>query len=416
MGSAHLVKAPAGTTRLILLLLAAALVLRLGVITVAAVAVPDDLSNDVKHHAALVADPVGHLRHEPGMVEQYPPFLGFAEWITIKPWLALGASEATAQRLGSSIWDLAGMAVLLVAIAGRSRRGLLIIGVVWGAALIFWPTSALLGQDETIAACFVAVAILLAARHRLAAACAVLVLGLFVAKVFLLAVLLSFLLTAPASERRRAWTVSAVVLAALAGVTWLFSGTDGISQQLRYEIPYPAFTVSPWSTLLLHHDVSGTTAHDWSVVLATVAAVVVLALWWRHRGDRELGAARLGAALLLVVFAFLAVSNPEYLCIAAPLALFAALCSDDFGTVWALLVASTLAWAVNGAYHLLKDAAHDHGYELGLRGFQGDVSGRLAFLDVLHRGLVIALFLALLYTAYRLVMRPVIPSAVPDEL
>src|SRR3954447_2180695 len=334
MGSPGFVKAPARTRRLILLLLTAALVLRLGVIVVASVAGGDNLSNDVEHHAMLVDDPLGHLRHARGMVEQYPPFLGFAEWITVKPWLALGASDATAQRIGSSIWDLAGMAALLLVVAGRKRTDILLGAAVWGAALLFWPTSALLGQDETIAACFVAVAILLAARHRLVAACAVLVVGLFVAKVFLFAVLLAFLITAPTSERRRAWTVSAVAVAALVGVTWAFSGTDGLSQQLRYEIPYPAFTMSPWSTLLLHHDVSGPTAHDWSVVLATVAVAAVVALWWAHRSDRERGAPRLAAAMLLTIFAFLAVSNPEYLCIAAPLALAAAVLSDDIALVW----------------------------------------------------------------------------------
>src|SRR5262245_53291145 len=174
MGAPRSVKVPTGTTRLILLLLAAALVLRLGVIAVAAVTASDDLSNDVAHHEELVADPVQHLRHGPGMVVQYPPFLGFAEWITVKPWLALGASDVTAQRLGSSIWDLAGMAVLLLAVARRRRTDILIVGAVWGAALLVWPTSALLGQDETIAACFVAVAVLLSARHRVTAACAVL--------------------------------------------------------------------------------------------------------------------------------------------------------------------------------------------------------------------------------------------------
>jgi len=406
MGSPRLVKAPAGTTRLILLLLAGALVLRLGVIAVAAVAAPDDISNDVKHHALLVDDPAGHLTDSPAIVEQYPPYLGFAEWITVKPWLALGASEETSLRLGSSIWDLAGMAVLLLVVAGRRPTDILIVGAVWGAALLFWPTSALLGQDETIDACFVAVAVLLAARHRLAAACTVLVLGLFVAKVFLLAVLAAYLLTAPASERRRVWTVSAVLFAAFVGLTWLFSGTDGVSQQLRYEIPYPAFTMSPWSMLLLHHDVSGPTAHDWSIVLASAAVLAVLALWWRHRSDGADGAPRLAAAMLLAVVAFLAVSNPEYLCIAAPLALLAALLSDDIPVVWALVITSGLAWSVNGVYRLLKTTARDRGYELGLRGFQGDITGRLALLDVLHRGLVIALWVALLVTAYRLATRP----------
>src|SRR3954453_13795325 len=178
MGSPGLVKAPRRTRRLSLLLLCAAVVFRLGVIVVASVAGGDNLSNDVEHHAMLVDDPLAHLRHARGMVEQYPPFLGFAEWITVKPWLALGASDATAQRLGSSIWDLAGMAVLLLAVGKRRRADIVIVATVWGAALLFWPTSALLGQDETIAACFVAVAILLAVRRRLAAACALLVVGL----------------------------------------------------------------------------------------------------------------------------------------------------------------------------------------------------------------------------------------------
>jgi hypothetical protein len=218
-------------------------------------------------------------------------------------------------------------------------------------------------------------------------------------------VLAAYLLTAPASERRRAWTVSALAFAALVGVTLLFSGTDGISQQLRYEIPYPAFTMSPWSTLLLHHDVSGATAHDWSIVLATAAVLAVIALWRFHRRDGADGAPRLAAAMLLAVFAFLAVSNPEYLCIAAPLALFAALLSDDVAVVWALVVTSGLAWAVNGVYHALKTTAKDRGFDLGLRGFQGDITGRLALLDVLHRGLVLALWVALLATAYRLATR-----------
>jgi hypothetical protein len=395
-----------------LLLLAGALVLRLGVIAVASVAASDDISNDIKHHALLVDDPVGHLRDSPGIVEQYPPYLGFAEWVTVKPWIALGASDATALRLGSTVWDLAGMAVLLLVVAGRRRSDILIVGVVWGAALLFWPTSALLGQDETIAAAFVAVAVLLAARHRLAAACAVLVVGLFVAKVFLLAVLAAFLLTAPASERRRIWSVSAIALAALVGVTWFASGTDGISQQLRYEIPYPAFTISPWSTLLLHHQVSGATAHDWSIVLAGIAVVAVLGLWWFHRGDGADGAARLAAAMLLAAFAFLAISNPEYLCIAAPLALLAALLRDDLGLVWALIVCSTLAWAVNGVFKALKETATDRGYDLELRGFRGGITGRLAVLDVLHRGLLVAVWLALLVTAYRLATRPARPRAV----
>jgi hypothetical protein len=397
-------------------LLVGALVLRLGVIAIASLVASEDISNDITHHALLVDDPVGHLRDSPGIVAQYPPYLGFAEWITVKPWIALGAGEATALRLGSTVWDLAGMAVLLLVVAGRRRSDILIVGAVWGAALLFWPTSALLGQDETIAAAFVAVAVLLAARHRLAAACVVLVVGLFVAKVFLLAVLAAFLLTAPASERRRVWSFSAIALAALVGVTWLASGTDGISQQLRYEIPYPAFTISPWSTLLLHHQVSGATAHDWSLVLAAFAVVAVLGLWWFHRGDGADGSARLAAAMLLAAFAFLAISNPEYLCIAAPLALLAALLRDDIGLVWALIVCSTLAWAVNGVFRALKEIATDRGYDLELRGFRGAITGRLAVLDVVHRGLLVALWLALLVTAYRLATRPARPpAAVPSS-
>ena len=142
------------------------------------------------------------------------------------------------------------------------------------------------------------------------------------------------------------------------------------------------------------------------MVLAAAAVLAVLGLWWYHRSDGPDGAARLAAAMLLAAFAFLAVSNPEYLCIAAPVAFLAAMLHDDLGVVWALVVCSALAWAVNGVYRALKETAADRGYALGLRGFRGDITGRLAVLDVVHRGVLLALWLALLVTAYRLATRP----------
>jgi hypothetical protein len=113
-----------------------------------------------------------------------------------------------------------------------------------------------------------------------------------------------------------------------------------------------------------------------------------------------------------VTFALLAVSNPEYLCIAAPVAIVACLSIDRSRVPWGLLVAAALAWAVNVAYYLLRMAYDPTGSLLGLTGFRGSVKGRVAFLDAVHQGLLIALWLTLIATAWYWLMAE---AAVPED-
>ena len=67
---------------------------------------------------------------------------------------------------------------------------------------------------------------------------------------------------------------------------------------------------------------------------------------------------------------------------------------------------------MNGVFKALKETATDRGYDLELRGFRGRITGELAVLDIVHQGLLVALWLALLVTAYRLATRPARPRAV----
>jgi hypothetical protein len=180
---------------------------------------------------------------------------------------------------------------------------------------------------------------------------------------------------------------------------WALSGTDGLSQQLGYRASDIGFSITPWSTIVLHDNITSRTAIRWSVAFALVAVAATLWVWWRRRGDGEQGAYRLGAAMLFVCFAVLAVSNPEYLCIAAPVAIVACLQIDGNAVPWRLLIATTLAWAVNVAYHALPKVYSPSGAVV-YAGVEGNVSGRDRLIDTVHQGLVAATCLALLVTAW----------------
>jgi len=389
------------TTRTILLLLALALLIRLVVVVVAAGAKPTDSVSDSGYHARLLHDPIGHLEGNVAAVDQYAPYLGVAEWITAKPWVALGAGDLTALRLGSVVWDLAGMAILLAGIARWRPRCVLLAGLIWAVAPVMWPASAFAAQDEPFAAAIVAAAVVLVIRRHRRAALVLLVFGCFAAKVLLGPVVLAFLLTAPRATRRREWITVAVTAVGLAAVTWVVSGSDGLSQQFGYTPGNIGFSMTPWSTLVLHHVVTVNTANRTAIVLAGVAIVGVVALWSRHREDGEEGGYRLAAALLLACFALLAVSNPEYLCVVMPLAIVASTTIEGLQVPWGFLVVATLAWAVDLVYYFLRRAYDPTGTLLGRDGFQGDLSGSVRVLDAVHQALLLFLLVAVVVVAWR---------------
>ncbi len=127
--------------------LVGAAAVRMVVVDVATAFGPGDAVGDVMFHAPLLGDPVGHLRDPAVDLEQYPPCLGFAEWVTARPWIALGTGETTALRMGSVVWDLTGMAVLLAAVARAWPARLVLAGVLWAASPLVWPASAFGAQD-----------------------------------------------------------------------------------------------------------------------------------------------------------------------------------------------------------------------------------------------------------------------------
>jgi hypothetical protein len=373
------------TTATILLLLGLALAIRLVVVVGATRFGPADSVGDVTYHAQLVADPIAHLQGRSPDVSQYAPYLGFVEWVTAKPWLVLGASDTTALRLSSVTWDLIGMALLLIATARRFPDKLGFVGLVWAAAPIMWPASAWSAQDETITAAIIALIVLLHLRDRRIAAVAVCVLGLFLSKVLVLPVLAALLLTMPADRRVRAWTSAAVTGAAAVAVTWLLGGSDGLRGQLGYTTDVVGFSISVWATLVLHHVVDPVTAIHLSTVLAALGMAAVTVAWWRRREPGDLEMPRLAAGLLLVSFALLAISNPEYLCLVAPVGIIGAIGLEPIRQSWKLIALGALAWGINGIYYLLRRSYDPTGSLLGQTGFVDGVSRRIHLLDVIHQ-------------------------------
>ncbi len=385
----------------ILGLLGAAAAVRLVVVIVATAFGPGDAVGDVVFHGRLLADPVGHLREPTADLEQYAPYLGLAEWLTARPWVALGAGETTALRLGSVVWDLTGMAVVLVAVARAWPQRLVLAGALWAASPLVWPASAFAAQDEPIAAALVAVAVLAVVTGRTAGAVAVLVVGLFVAKVLLAPIIVAVVLTAPPSSRARVVGTAVATLVASVLATYALGGRDGLSSQLGYRADLVSFSMTPWSTMVLHDLVDVDTALDLSVALAAVAGIAVLAGWFGHRTTGSAGAARLGAALLFASFAMLAVSNPEYLAIAAPLAVVAVVASEGRPRPWLVTVAAGLAWFVNVVYYVLRKAYDPTGSLLPLEGFRGELSGRVRLLDAAHQGALLLCWVTLVAVAWR---------------
>jgi hypothetical protein len=393
--------------RTIVVLVALAVALRVLVFAGATAVGPDDSVSDVQYHAQLVHHPVEHLRGSLPDVRQYAPYLGFLERATAAPWLALGTSDTTALRLGAITWDVFGMLLLVVVLARRRADLALAGGLVWAIAPLLWPASAYAAQDEPIAAAFLVVALVFLLAGWRSAGIVTLVVALFAAKVLLAPVLLAVLLTGPGGRARsKESTLTALALAGAAAVTWVLSDTDGLSQQLRYHSDNVAFSMTPWSTMVLHHVVTPATANRLSIALAAVAVGAVIVTWSRTSrtsragGDPTIGGAQLASALLITTFALLAISNPEYLCLVVPVAIVAGAVAT-VQVPWGLVLAGALAWSVNVVYYLLRTAYDPTGDLLGATGFVGDLSGKVRVLDALHQGLLAALWFTMIVTAWR---------------
>jgi hypothetical protein len=238
-------------------------------------------------------------------------------------------------------------------------------------------------------------AILLHLAHRPLAAVALATAGLFLAKILILPIVVALLLVTPAARQAKAWLTALGTLGVGALVTWAISGTDGLSQQLGYTEEVIGFSISAWSTLVLHHVFEPVTAIRISIGLALVGVAVTLFLWQRDRLRDDLEGSRLGAALVVASIALLAVSNPEYICVAAPMAIVGCIGLRATMQATLLIAMSSVAWAINFVYYLLRKAYDTTGTMLGLEGFVTPTGRTVRILDATHQvALVLFAYLA----------------------
>ena len=301
-------------------------------------------------------------------------------------------SVTTTLRLGSITWDLVGMCLLLYGTARRFPGSLVFVGLMWAVSPLLWPASAYSAQDEPIATAIVAAAVVLVFARRRCGAIAVCVAGLFLAKILLLPVVAALLLTAPRGARATAWATAGWTLLAAGAVTWLLSGTDGLTQQAGYRTDVVGFSISFWSTLVMHRTIAPITAIRASLAVVCAGLLGCVLVWRKHRSEGVLEAPRLAAALLFATFALLGVSNPEYLSIAAPVAIVGCIGFRPRAQPWLLVVVSTLSWLINGVYYLFRKAYDPTGSLLPVTGIDGSVGAKVQVLDLTHQALL-ALFL-----------------------
>jgi len=164
--------------------------------------------------------------------------------------------------------------------------------------------------------------------------------------------------------------------------------------------------MSFWSTLELHQALGPVTAIHLSIAVVAIGLMIITVLWWRDRRDDVLEFPRFAAALLFVTFALLGVSNPEYLCIAAPVAIVACIGLGAVYQSWMLVAVASLAWAINGMYYLLRRAFDPTGSLLGITGFDHPVSRQVHLYDVTHQVLLAAFLISALVLAFNYVVRP----------
>ncbi|MEZ5203677.1 MAG: hypothetical protein R2701_04615 [Acidimicrobiales bacterium] len=376
--------------RTALVLLAAAALLRFAVVGVMWGLEPNDWLSDAGVHLAMVHDPAAQVRGELPDTVQYPAYLGYLEGAGVRPALAAGTTDPTALRVASVVWDLVAMAILLAAVARWRPRSVGLVGALWAFAPIVWPASAVFGQDETIDAAFGALVVWLVASGRRRAATVVAVVAMFAVKAVFAPVVVALVVTSPRTERMRRAVLAAVTAAASAAVTWLLGGGDGLTRQLRYEPSVVGFSVSGWSPLALHHLVAPAVALPVSSVLAAAALAAVARIWWERDDEDPLSFARCCACAFLAPFAVLAISNPEYLCLAAPFAVVACLGAGERRRALVVSAVGAAAWATNLAYYLLRKEFDPTGAQLGVTGLTGDLTASVRWLAALHAASIAA--------------------------
>lgn len=330
---------------------------RIGALVATALLVSgDEFTNDIPVHLGLIETPFDPLL---GLTDQlvgareenapYPPLLGLVEAVPAYP-LQLVLPDFYAFRLTYIVYEVLAAGFFWLALRSivadprlRHRAALAFIVLPMG-----WVTSAVMAQDEVIAACWVALALWLVAsgRHRGAlVACGV---GIVAGKIFLAVPLLALVVALPVG---RLWTRAAIGIApAVVVYGWVVvaSSLRGRDAPLLDFTPTNEFGVNAWVLLTDYLNITDAAAKNVSNVLCALACIALVALYARRPGGFAVNRAiALSTAMLLWVLVLFYHVNPEYYAMLVPLLLALFLSWSELALTTAVFV---ISWGINVLY------------------------------------------------------------------
>jgi len=316
-----------------------------------------EFADDVWRHLTMIGAPLnpllGRVVEE---VSMYPPLMGILETVIASP-LLLFLPEFYAIRLTFIFYELVAAAFFWMALK-RLAPGAWIPLATWVLLPMGWITSAVMAQDEVIAAAFMGLCLYLISLGRWTPALVVCGFGVVAGKIFLLVPLTALVVVG------KGMRLPGRALAGFAPVIltfgWMYLATylRGGHAPLVDFAPGSGCGINLWASILKNSAVTPDVARRWSSVMALAAAMIPLAIFrWRRLPAEPRQVALLLTAMLMSVFALFYHVNPEYYLMTIPALLLA------YGsTSWLLVaaVALTVPWVVNFFYGVRNALVGDH--------------------------------------------------------
>jgi len=322
-----------------------------------------ELASDVAMHWRMVAAPWDLLMGNTTVYGQHPPLLPLLEAVFMRPLeMLLGeAAPFWAPRLTFILWELLlgwlfWLATALPFTTHSTARA---------ARLAFclnpcgWMTTAVMAQDEVIAATFLLAAVLVTSRGHRRAGLLLCGLGVVAGKIFLLLGVLGLSVHgARGAGRRGSALVQSLGLGLLpVGLIYGWVGMaaflHGNPWPLSGFVPEVPFGVNIWPAVLAVTGLATVPAMVLSLVLVAVASGVVCTrgAWEGGEGAAPQRLAVLLAALFFWMLAVFYHVNPEYYLLACPLGLLAAKGTRD---ILLMVGVCALPWGVNLFYGISR--------------------------------------------------------------
>ncbi len=359
-----------------MLLLAAAFILsRIVIVLIVGLLVGGhEFTDDVNEHMMMVRNPFGALlgQSDP-YTTQHPPLLGAAEAIFSYP-LQLFMTDFYAIRISYAIYEALCAVFFWLTLCRlvESPKVRLWCMLALAAFPVGWMTSAVMAQDEVIAAFFLVLVMWLTTLGKPKTALMVCGFGVAAAKIFLF---LPLIVLIAGSAKRSTWLKHS--LAGLSPVVIVYAWTFLITKlhtggaPVVDFVPKNAFGANIWVVLCNEPVISPGFARIFTGILGLAAAITPVAIAAAQRLDFSPERVRfLFAAAMLWFFQIFYHVCPEYYVIAAPAVLLAF--RSFRGILFAGLTLS-LPWAVNFFYGVNNAIA------------AGATSGKRVFVDIYSR-------------------------------